>query len=73
MKNWENMEKTWWEWEASQVEKYEGEVVVSKTMEPIPWHGDNSRRYNIYNDIDLDIVVDVELVEEEGEYKIVEL
>ena len=62
-----------WKWEDEQIEKYEGEVFVSKIMEPIPWHGPNSRRYNIYNNEGLDIIVNCKLIRtESGEYEVVE-
>ena len=73
MENWEKQDRAWWKWEDEQVEKYEGEVFVSKTMDSIPWHSKNTRRYNIYNNDDLDTTVDVELIEEDGEYKVIEL
>ncbi len=73
LEKWEMQDQAWWKWEDEQVEKYEGEVFVSKIMDPIPWHSGNSRRYNIYNDKDLDIIIDCELIQtEDGEYKIVE-
>ena len=65
--------ETWTKWEEEQLERYGGEVFVSNVMNPIPWHCENSRRYNIYNNEDLDITVDVELREKEGEYEVVEL
>ena len=69
----EKQDRTWWKWEEEQLEKYEGEVFVSKIMDPIPWHSSTSRRYNIYNNEDLDIIVDVKLIKtEDGQYKIIE-
>jgi hypothetical protein len=69
----EKQDKAWLEWEVEQLEKYKGEVFVSKIMDPIPWHSSTSRRYNIYNNEDLDIVVDVELIEtEDNQYEVIE-
>ena len=73
LEKWEMQDQAWWKWEDEQVEKYEGEIFVSKIMDPIPWHSSSSRRYNIYNNKDLDIIIDCKLVQmEDGKYKVIE-
>ncbi len=73
LEKWEKEFDAWSQWEEEQVENYEGEVFIYKVMDPIPWHSPNSRRYNIYNNDGLDIIIDCELIQvEAGEYKVVE-
>jgi hypothetical protein len=73
LEKWVEEFNAWTQWEDEQVEKHGGEVFISKVMDPIPWYRSNSRRYNIYNNDGLDIIIDCELIQmEDGEYKIVE-
>lgn len=80
MKKEEEKIQTWANWEMEQLEKYDGEVFVEVVMSPIPWHNNNSRRYNIYNQNnyndedfkEIDIIIDCEIVEEDESFRIAE-
>ena len=73
--------ETWTEWEMEQLEKHDGEVFVDVEMAPIPYHSNNSRRYNIYNQNscnnekfeEVDLMIDCEIIEDGEGFKIVEL
>ena len=73
--------EAWTKWEMEQLEKHDGEVFVEVEMSPIPWHGDNSRRYHIYNENscndekfeEVNMTVDCEIIEEENSFKIIEI
>lgn len=72
--------ETWTNWEMDQLEKHDGEVFVEIIMTPIPWHSNNSRRYNIYNNNsyedenfeEVNIIINCEIVEDGEGFKIIE-